>query len=60
MCGIDQGENGSWQGHAFPIMVIYFLQQRQVLPVLHEMVDISDESPEIYLGTRTLKVLLTF
>lgn len=50
MCEVDQGENGSWQGHAFPLMVIHFLQQKLVLPVLHEMVENPDGNPEIYLG----------
>ncbi|KAK3909237.1 Terminal uridylyltransferase 7 [Frankliniella fusca] len=55
MCGLDQGENGSWQGHAFPIMVIHFLQQRQVLPVLHDMLDNPDGTPEVYLDPRELQ-----
>lgn len=55
ICGLDQGENGSWQGHAFPIMVIHFLQQRRVLPILHEMVDNPENNPEIYLDPKELQ-----
>ncbi|KAJ1525821.1 hypothetical protein ONE63_009023 [Megalurothrips usitatus] len=55
ICGVDQGENGSWQGHAFPIMVIHFLQQRLVLPVLHDMVENPEGSPELYLDPKNLK-----
>ncbi|XP_034239388.1 terminal uridylyltransferase 4-like [Thrips palmi] len=55
ICGLDQGENGSWQGHAFPIMVIHFLQQKQVLPVLHDMVDNPEGSPEVYLDPKELQ-----
>ena len=53
MCGVDQGENGSWQGHAFPIMVIHFLQQKKVLPVLHDLIENPEGNPEIYLGNNS-------
>ena len=37
ICSVDIQENGHYPGHMFVIMVIYFLQQTGVLPVLHEV-----------------------
>lgn len=53
-CRLDSADAGMWPPHAFPLLLVYFLQQLRepVLPVLHELVDIQnvENEPSIYLG----------
>ncbi|XP_057368026.1 terminal uridylyltransferase 4-like [Daphnia carinata] len=37
ICSLDQPELGSLPPHAFTLMVLYYLQQDRVLPVLHQL-----------------------
>lgn len=37
ICCLDQPELGSLPSHAFTLMVLYYLQQDHVLPVLHQL-----------------------
>ncbi|CAI8022173.1 Terminal uridylyltransferase 4 [Geodia barretti] len=37
ICGLDSQESGHYPGHMFVLMVIHFLQQINVLPILHEL-----------------------
>ncbi|KAK4026185.1 hypothetical protein OUZ56_015202 [Daphnia magna] len=37
ICSLDQPELGSLPSHAFTLMVLYYLQQDRVLPVLHQL-----------------------
>ena len=41
VCCVDRQENGHYPGHMFVLMVIHFLQQINVLPVLHEVSKLS-------------------
>lgn len=49
ICLLDQPELGSLPPHAFTIMVLYYLQQEKVLPVLHQLVENGD-NPDNYLS----------
>lgn len=41
ICGVDQQEKGHYPSHMFVVMVIHFLQQRGVLPVLHQVSEVT-------------------
>ncbi|XP_029826435.2 terminal uridylyltransferase 7 isoform X1 [Ixodes scapularis] len=51
VCKLDRQERGTLPPHAYPIMVIYFLQQCKppVVPVLHELTGGSDSEPHLCL-----------
>jgi hypothetical protein len=53
-CRLDSAEAGMWPSYAFPLLLVYFLQQLKdpVLPVLHELVDVTDveNASDVYLG----------
>jgi hypothetical protein len=53
-CRLDSAEAGMWPSYAFPLLLVYFLQQLRdpVLPVLHELVDTThvENASDIYLG----------
>ena len=35
ICVLDQPDRGTLPAHAYPLLVLYFMQQHQILPVLH-------------------------
>ena len=37
ICRLDQPELGSLPAHAFTLMVLFYMQQERVLPVLHQL-----------------------
>lgn len=45
ICSLDQPELGSLPPHAFTLMVLFYLQQDHVLPVLHQL-NKSDKEDE--------------
>jgi hypothetical protein len=61
-CRLDSTDAGMWPPHAFPLLLVYFLQQLRepVLPVLHELVDApnGENEPSIYLGEYSLHVYI--
>jgi len=61
-CKLDSADAGMWPPHAFPLLLVYFLQQLRepVLPVLHELVDApnAENDPNIYLGEYYLHVYI--
>lgn len=57
ICYLDQPDLGTLPSHAYSLMVLYFLQQHRVLPVLHKAYpdDVKDESnDESFLSTCSL------
>jgi len=50
MCQVDNPDEAALLPHAFPLLVVYFLQRKKIIPVLHEMVDAKND-PYAYLGT---------
>ncbi|KAF6211844.1 hypothetical protein GE061_012360 [Apolygus lucorum] len=47
VCCIDGQSEGFWPSHAIYLLVIYFLQQINVLPVLHELIP-SIDAAQLY------------
>ena len=45
-CQLDQPELGTLPTHAFSLLVLYFMQQSGLLPVLHRSIKGNDEQPE--------------
>lgn len=44
ICHLDKPDLGSLPAHAFTLMVLHYMQQENVLPVLHELKASSDEA----------------
>jgi len=63
-CKLDSVDTGMWPPHAFPLLLVYFLQQLKepVLPVLHELIDAPnvENEPNIYLGEYCLLVYIIY
>jgi len=63
-CRLDSADAGMWPPHAFPLLLVYFLQQlrQPVLPVLHELLDTPnvENEPNIYLGEYYLHVYIIY
>lgn len=62
-CRLDNADAGMWPPYAFPLLLVYFLQQLRepVLPVLHELGDTPDveNEPDIYLDPKNLEGIWT-
>ncbi|XP_006824330.1 terminal uridylyltransferase 4-like [Saccoglossus kowalevskii] len=56
LCHIDKQDMGSLPSHAFPLMVIYYLQQCQppVLPVLHSLISKGETERSKLLGNDSM------
>lgn len=48
ICRLDQPELGSLPAHAFTLMVLYYMQQDRVLPILHKLK--SSENEDDYMS----------
>jgi DNA polymerase sigma len=48
LCIIDRQQAGTLPAHAFPILLVYFLQQgkKPILPCIHD--HLSSREPEVY------------
>lgn len=47
---LDQPELGTLPPHAYTLMVLFYMQQKRVLPVLHQMGERVKDDPESYMS----------